>query len=48
MFSRIDKEDDGEVYVREVMEFLKVLDNNLEQSDEVVTEYEKDFLNEIC
>ena len=48
MFSRIDKEDDGEVYVREVVEFLKVLDNNLEQSDEVVTEYEKDFLNEIC
>ena len=48
MFSRIDKEDDGEVYVREVVEFLKVLDNNLEQSDEVVTEYEKDILNEIC
>ena len=48
MFSRIDKEDDWEVYVREVVEFLKVLDNNLEQSDEVVTEDEKDFLNEIC
>ena len=47
MFSRIDKEDDGEVYVREVVEFLMVLDNNLEQSDEVVIEDEKDFHNEI-
>eukprot|EP00090_Calanus_glacialis_P009158 TRINITY_DN17528_c0_g1_i1.p1 TRINITY_DN17528_c0_g1~~TRINITY_DN17528_c0_g1_i1.p1 ORF type:complete len:172 (+),score=66.73 TRINITY_DN17528_c0_g1_i1:83-598(+) len=35
MFERIDKEEDGEVYVREVVEFLRVLDNNLEQSNEV-------------
>ena len=34
MFERIDKEEDGEVYVREVVEFLRVLDNNLEQSQE--------------
>ena len=47
MFERIDNEEDGEVYVREVIEFLRVLDNNLEQSEEVVTEYEGDCLNEI-
>ena len=41
MFERIDKEEDGEVYVREVVEFLKVLDNNLEQSNEVFTKKEK-------
>merc|ERR1712106_554459 len=35
MFERIDKEEDGEVYVKEVVEFLRVLDNNLEQSNEV-------------
>ena len=35
MFERIDKEEDGEVYVREVVDFLRVLDNNLEQSEEV-------------
>jgi Ca2+-binding EF-hand superfamily protein len=36
MFERIDKEEDGEVYVREVVDFLSVLDNNLEQSQEVI------------
>ena len=35
MFERIDKEEDGEVYVREVVDFLRVLDNNLEQTEEV-------------
>ena len=48
MFGRIDKEEDGEVYVREVVEFLRVLDNNLEQSDQVGTVDEMDFLKEIC
>ena len=32
MFERIDKEEDGEVYLREVVEFLRVLDDNLEQT----------------
>ena len=35
MFERIDKEEDGEVYLREVVEFLRVLDDNLEQTKEV-------------
>ena len=41
MFERIDKEEDGEVYVKEVVEFLRVLDNNLEQSNEVFMKEEK-------
>ena len=32
MFERIDKEEDGEVYIREVVDFLRVLDNDIEQS----------------
>lgn len=40
MFERIDKEEDGDVYVKEVVDFLKVLDNNLEQSHEV---FDTDF-----
>ena len=36
MFERIDKEEDGEVYVREVVEFLRVLDDNMEQNNEVI------------
>ena len=39
MFERIDKE---EVYVKEVVEFLRVLDNNLEQSNEVFMKEEKE------
>ena len=35
MFERIDKEEDGEVYLREVVDFLKVLDNDIEQSTQV-------------
>ena len=35
MFERIDKEADGEVYVKEVTDFLRVLDDNLEQTEEV-------------
>ena len=35
MFERIDKEEDGEVYLREVVDFLKVLDNDIEQSNQV-------------
>ena len=35
MFERIDKEEDGEVYLREVVEFLRVLDDNLEQTKKV-------------
>ena len=35
MFERIDKEEDSEVYLREVVEFLRVLDDNLEQTKEV-------------
>ena len=35
MFERIDKEEDEEVYLREVVEFLRVLDENLEQTKEV-------------
>ena len=47
MFERIDKEDDGEVYVREVVEFLRVLDDNLEQTKEVIdTEFEDKVLND--
>ena len=41
MFERIDKEEDGEVYVIEVVEFLRVLDNNLEQSNEVFMKEKK-------
>ena len=36
MFERIDKEEDGEVYVREVVEFLQALSDNLDQSNEVL------------
>ena len=36
MFEKIDKEEDGEVYLREVIEHLKVLDDNMEQAKEVV------------
>ena len=36
MFERIDKEEDGEVYVREVVEFLRVLDDNMAQNNEVI------------
>ena len=32
MFDRIDKEEDGEVYLREVVDYLAVLDNNIQQS----------------
>ena len=35
MFERIDKEADGEVYVSEVTDFLRVLDDNLEQTEQV-------------
>ena len=35
MFERIDKEEDAEVYVREVIEFLQALADNLDQSNEV-------------
>ena len=34
-FLSLAQEEDGEVYVREVVEHLKVLDNNMEQSREV-------------
>ena len=36
MFERIDQEADGEVYVKEVTDFLRVLDDNLEQNEEVI------------
>ena len=35
MFEKIDKEEDGEVYLREVVDYLDVLDNNVEQSHRV-------------
>ena len=35
MFEKIDKEEDGEVYLREVVDYLDVLDNNIEQSHRV-------------
>ena len=35
MFERIDKEADGAVYVKEVTDFLRVLDDNLEQKEQV-------------
>ena len=35
MFERIDKEEDGEVYVKEVVDYLRVLDDNMEQTKEV-------------
>ena len=41
MFQRIDKEADGEVYIKEVMDFLRVLDDNLEQTNEVFKSLEK-------
>ena len=41
MFERIDKEEDGEVYLREVVEFLRVLDNNIEQSNKVRKVHDK-------
>ena len=45
MFERIDKEADGEVYVKEVTDFLRVLDDNLEQSDEVLETNQNDEHN---
>ena len=36
MFERIDQEEDGEVYVREVVDFLRVLDNDIERSEKVI------------
>ena len=41
MFERIDKEEDGEVYIREVVDFLRVLDNDIEQSMQVSILYQK-------
>ena len=41
MFQRIDKEADGEVYIKEVTDFLRVLDDNLEQTNEVFKSLEK-------
>lgn len=41
MFERIDKEEDGEVYIREVVDFLRVLDNDIEQSMQVSKFYRK-------
>ena len=35
MFEKIDKEEDGEVYLREVVDYLDALDNNIEQSHKV-------------
>ena len=35
MFERLDQEEDGEVYLREVVDYLAVLDNNIEQSHRV-------------
>ena len=35
MFERIDKEADGTVYVKEVTDFLRVLDDNMEQVEKV-------------
>ena len=35
MFERIDKEEDGEVYVKQVVDYLRVLDDNMEQTKEV-------------
>ena len=35
MFEKIVKEEDGEVYLREVVDYLDVLDNNIEQSHRV-------------
>ena len=37
MFEKIDKEEDGQVYLREVVDYLDVLDNNIEQSSRVIT-----------
>ena len=31
MFERIDREADGEVYVNEVLDFLQIISNDLEQ-----------------
>ena len=36
MFEKIDKEEDGEVYLREVVDYLDALDNNIEQSHKVI------------
>ena len=41
MFERIDTEADGEVYVKEVTDFLRVLDDNLEQTEEVIDRFEE-------
>ena len=46
MFERIDKESDGEVYVKEVTDFLRVLDDNLEQNEKVwMSNYIDNILN---
>ena len=37
MFEKIDKEEDGQVYLREVVDYLDALDNNIEQSSRVIT-----------
>ena len=44
MFERIDREADGEVYVREVLDFLQSMARDLDQSPEVrqlLTDYAK-------
>ena len=35
MFERIDKEEDGEVYTREVLDFLRVMSHDMDQTEEV-------------
>ena len=35
MFEKLDQEEDGQVYLREVVDYLAVLDNNIEQSHRV-------------
>ena len=48
MFDRIDKEEDGEVYIREVVDFLAVLDNNIEQSHQVRQEKSENVDSKVC
>ena len=35
MFERIDREADGEVYIQEVLDFLRSMNSDLDQSPEV-------------
>ena len=35
MFERIDKEEDGEVYTREVLDFLRIMSQDIVQNDNV-------------